>query len=78
MVKILSEALARDDAQRNGNTLLQARHRVSTFVHNVHKFLDEYYQDKNKIPVDKIVIFDEAHRCKNYSSITSKLLLSIQ
>lgn len=28
-------------------------------------------------PKDIIIIFDEAHRCKNYKSITSKLLLSI-
>ena len=30
------------------------------------------------LPSDVMVIFDEAHRCKNYKSITSKLLLSIK
>jgi superfamily II DNA or RNA helicase len=30
-----------------------------------------------QLPKDIIVIFDEAHRCKNHSSDTSKLLLSI-
>jgi len=29
------------------------------------------------LPHDCLVIFDEAHRCKNYRSITSRLLLSI-
>lgn len=62
LVKILSEALARDDAQRSGCPLGEARHKVSTFVHNVHKFLDEYFYDKAKIPVDKVVVFDEAQR----------------
>jgi hypothetical protein len=30
-----------------------------------------------QLPKDILVIFDEAHRCKNYKSLTSKLLLSI-
>lgn len=30
------------------------------------------------LPSDVLVIFDEAHRCKNYGSITSRMLLSIQ
>ena len=32
---------------------------------------------KFQFPVDTLIIFDEAHRCKNYGSITSDLLLSI-
>lgn len=41
------------------------------------------YMDKNEknfifyLPNDIMVIFDEAHRCKNHKSITSQLLLSI-
>ncbi len=31
-----------------------------------------------QLPKDVIVIFDEAHRCKNHSSTTSKLLASIK
>lgn len=62
LVKVLSEALARDDAQRNDYTLREARHKVSAFIHNVHKFLDEYFYDEDKIPVDKVVVFDEAQR----------------
>lgn len=62
LVKVLSEALARDDTQRNGNKIGKSRHKVSTFIHNVHKFLDEYFYDKEKVPVDKVVVFDEAQR----------------
>ena len=62
LVRILSEALARDDATRNGKTLVEARHEVTTFIHNVHKFLDEYHYDKSKVPIDRIVVFDEAQR----------------
>ena len=65
LVKILCEALARDDAEQNKCSLKHARHEVTTFVHNVHKFLDEYYYDSEKIPVDKIVVFDEAQRAWN-------------
>ena len=35
---------------------------------------DDYYFS---LPNDTIIIFDEAHRCKNYKTMTSKLLLSI-
>lgn len=38
------------------------------------KTMNDY---KFSIPSDVIVIFDEAHRCKNHKTITSRLLLSI-
>ena len=31
-----------------------------------------------QLPHDTMVIFDEAHRCKNYKTVTSRLLLSIK
>ncbi|MBN1766347.1 MAG: DUF2075 domain-containing protein [Sedimentisphaerales bacterium] len=67
LVKVLQEALARDNANQNKVTLKEARRKVTTFVHNVHLFIDdnfgehpEQYQDK--IPADKVLIFDEAQR----------------
>lgn len=36
------------------------------------------YYFKFYLPSDVMVIFDEAHRCKNYATVTSKLLLSIK
>ena len=29
-------------------------------------------------PADTLIIFDEAHRCKNFKSITSKMLISMK
>jgi hypothetical protein len=62
LVRVLTEALARDAALRLGQTRSQSRRRVETFVQNVHRFIDAYYVDPNKVPVDKVVVFDEAQR----------------
>ncbi len=62
LVRVLTEALARDAAARLGQTRQQSRRRVSTFIQNVHHFIDEYFGDPTKVPVDKVVVFDEAQR----------------
>lgn len=62
LVKVLSEALARDFTNREGVNKQEAKRRVKTFIHNVHEFIDEYYSDKTKLPVDKVLIYDEAQR----------------
>lgn len=64
LVTVLSEALARDHADQNNISKTEARRKVSTFIQNVHHFLDAYFYDDN-IPVDKVVIFDEAQRAWN-------------
>lgn len=64
LVTVLSEALARDHAQQIGISKKEARRKVSTFIQNVHHFLDAYFYD-DKIPVDRVVIFDEAQRAWN-------------
>jgi len=44
----------------------------------IHKYIEKTKHEYNfYLPKDCIVIFDEAHRCKNWSTQTSKLLLSI-
>lgn len=70
LIKVLSEALARDSAIRNKQNLSEARRRVKTFIHNVHEFIEEYYFDKTKLPVDKVLVYDEAQRAwtKEYKS----------
>jgi hypothetical protein len=40
------------------------------------KAVKDYF--KFYLPSDVMVIFDEAHRCKNYKTVTSRLLLSIK
>ncbi len=62
LVKVLSEALARDFSNRESVNKQEAKRRVKTFIHNVHEFIDEYYYDKTKLPVDKVLIYDEAQR----------------
>jgi hypothetical protein len=64
LVAVLSEALARDHAIQENITKKEARRKVSTFIQNVHHFLDAYFYD-DKIPVDRVVIFDEAQRAWN-------------
>ena len=65
LVRILTEALARDNSQRNGMRLEDSRRKVSTFIHNVHRFIDAYYEQPDQIPLDKLVVFDEAQRAWN-------------
>jgi hypothetical protein len=62
LVRVLTEALARDGALRLGQSRFQSRRRVETFIQNVHRFIDAYYLDPSKVPVDKVVVFDEAQR----------------
>lgn len=62
LVKVLREALARDHAARTETPLSESRRRVATFVQNVHRFIDAYYTETDKVPPDRVVIFDEAQR----------------
>jgi len=61
LVDVLREALARDQAEREGIPKTKALRAVGAFVQNVHHFRDSYVSDKSA-PVDKVVIFDEAQR----------------
>ncbi len=62
LVKVLSEALARDFAKRESETKSEAKRRVKTFIYNVHEFIDDLYSDKAKIPESRVLIYDEAQR----------------
>lgn len=62
LIKVLTEALAKDNSERTNQPISESRRRVSTFIHNVHNFLDEYFNDPSKVPVDNVVLFDEAQR----------------
>jgi DUF2075 family protein len=78
LVKVLSEALARDFIKREKINKVEAKRRVKTFIHNVHEFIDEYYEDKSKIPVDRVIIYDEAQRAwtKEHKSRKSRGLIN--
>lgn len=62
LVKVLQEALIRDVVNREGKSRRQAQLEVRAFVHNVHRFADQYYGEGRQQPVQKVVVFDEAQR----------------
>lgn len=64
LVRIIHEALVRDIVARSKNsgqlvTRADADLRVRTFIHNVHRFVDEH---KTTAPTRRVVVFDEAQR----------------
>ncbi len=61
LVDVLREALTRDKATREGVSKKTAAREVSSFIQNIHHFRDEYVGN-NAIPVEKVVVFDEAQR----------------
>lgn len=61
LVAVLREALARDKASREGISKKTAERQVHSFIQNIHHFRDEYV-GKAEIPVEKVVVFDEAQR----------------
>jgi len=69
LIKVLREALSRDafkKIKRNDVTAKKKEtDRIIAFIENVHRFLDHYFFDKDRIPNNKIVIFDEAQRAWN-------------
>ena len=67
LVTVLREALTRDDICRRRQrgervTKEWAGKPIKAFIQNVHHFRDEGLRDREKPPVDRIVIFDEAQR----------------
>lgn len=61
LVAVLREALARDKKEREGVSKDQAKREVHSFIQNVHHFRDEYLKNDG-VPLEKVVIFDEAQR----------------
>ncbi len=61
LVDVLREALARDKASREGISKKLAGREVRSFIQNIHHFRD-HYVGNNDIPVEKVVVFDEAQR----------------
>ncbi len=66
LVDVLREALARDRVLNNRATnKTEARRETSSFIQNIHHFRDDALTDKERPPVEKVVIFDEAQRAWN-------------
>ena len=67
LVKILREALIRDDVRRahiagSRKTRRAAETAVYAFIQSVHRFADDHYKDKAPTPAQRVIIFDEAQR----------------
>jgi hypothetical protein len=61
LVEVLREALARDSAQRKDVSKKTALREARSFIQNIHHFRDDYVGN-DEIPVEKVVVFDEAQR----------------
>jgi len=77
LVKVLQEALARDEVAqaraRNAIASKSAAHRKAvSFIQNIHHFRDDNLVDK-AAPIERVVVFDEAQRAWDLSQ-TSKFM----
>jgi hypothetical protein len=61
LVHVLREALTRDKARRERISKEIAEREVRSFIQNIHHFRDDYVGNED-IPVEKVVVFDEAQR----------------
>jgi hypothetical protein len=61
LVTVLREALARDEAERDGTSKSQAHRKVASFIQNIHHFRDEAL-NQTGAPPEKVAVFDEAQR----------------
>ena len=71
LVKVLQEALTRDEVDRlkqsgERSRVGEVRQRVKPFLQNVHHFRDEGLRTEGP-PVDHVVVFDEAQRAWNHA-----------
>ncbi len=64
LVRVLSEALARDHSDRTKISTAESRRKVKTFIQNVHQFIDAHYRQSDA-PHDRVIVFDEAQRAWN-------------
>ncbi|MGE5138934.1 MAG: DNA/RNA helicase domain-containing protein, partial [Rudaea sp.] len=72
LVKVISEALAKDHNRRTGDSLKESRRRVSTFVQSVHQFIKQY-RATAETPHERILVFDEAQRAWNSEKVLRDL-----
>jgi hypothetical protein len=72
LVKIVRAALVRD-MKRRGRRAKEGAREVSTFIQNVHAFLNHYaFKASSEVPSEHVVIFDEAQRAWDGERMTLK------
>lgn len=77
LVKVLSEALARDkvaNARAKGENykISDARRAVKKFIQNIHHFRDDNLHN-TEAPFEKVVIFDESQRAWDQKKLQTKM-----
>ena len=77
LVKVLSEALARDQVARSKLTdspqkKSEARRAVNKFIQNIHHFRDDNL-NVDQPPYDRVVVFDESQRAWDQKRLQTKM-----
>ncbi len=62
LVAVLRAALVEDAQKHQRLPGAEAERRVKAALQNVHKFLEEYVAAPNRLPPERVIIFDEAQR----------------
>lgn len=70
LVEVLQEALARDDALRNGKKKSEAKRATKAFIQIIHRFRDSAVESDDP-PIEKVAIFDEAQRAWDMAQLSS-------
>lgn len=69
LIKVLRGALSRDAHKKllrtDKNAKQKETNRIIAFIEKAHSFLDDNFVNKEKVPNNKIIIFDEAQRAWN-------------
>ncbi len=71
LVRVLREALARDQSHRKQLTLTDARRNASRAIQNVHQFIWDNYE-RHDAPWEHAIIFDEAQRAWDADQVRRK------
>lgn len=73
LVSVLTEALARDKIKQNIKIKKgDAKDDVKQFIQQIRLFVNEY-KDKERLPDEKVIIFDEAQRCWDQNGFSKAL-----
>jgi hypothetical protein len=73
LVKILREALARDQCRREKKTMRESRGGASVFIQNMHDFVRTHYGNEAVPCLEHVIAFDEAQRAWNAAKNKKKI-----
>ena len=69
LVKVLQEALCRDDVRRNGTKKSEAERKANEFIQIIHHFRDDAISVDTP-PIERVTVFDEAQRAWDEPSLS--------